>query len=136
MNTILVTTSRGLDELLKQEVLSLCPDAQIKQGPGTIQFEGSKEDAYKLCLWSRLANRVIWVLASGKAGDADALYNTAMGIDWQMQMDSRHTLSVQFIGTNFAIKNTQFGAVRVKDAIVDSFVEQGLPRPSVERKKP
>ena len=129
MNTILVTTSRGLDELLKQEVLRLCPDAQVKQGPGTIQFEGSKEDAYKLCLWSRLANRVVWVLASGKAGDADALYNTAMGIDWQMQMDSRHTLSVQFIGTNFAIKNTQFGAVRVKDAIVDSFVEQGLPRP-------
>ena len=136
MNTILVTTSRGLDELLKQEVLRLCPDAQVKQGPGTIQFEGSKEDAYKLCLWSRLANRVVWVLASGKAGDADALYNTAMGIDWQMQMDSRHTLSVQFIGTNFAIKNTQFGAVRVKDAIVDSFVEQGLPRPSVERKSP
>ena len=65
MNTILVTTSRGLDELLKQEVLSLCPDVQIKQGPGTIQFEGSKEAAYKLCLWSRLANRVIWVLASG-----------------------------------------------------------------------
>jgi Predicted N6-adenine-specific DNA methylase len=104
MNTILVTTSRGLDELLKQEVLRLCPDAQVKQGPGTIQFEGSKEDAYKLCLWSRLANRVVWVLASGKAGDADALYNTAMGIDWQMQMDSRHTLSVQFIGTKLCNK--------------------------------
>lgn len=136
MNTILVTTSRGLDELLKHEVLALCPSAQIKQGPGTIQFEGSKEDAYKLCLWSRLANRVIWVLTSGKANDADALYNTAMSIDWQMQMDSRHTLSVQFVGTNFAIKNTQFGAVKIKDAIVDSFVEQGLTRPSVERKHP
>ena len=43
-----------------------------------------------------------------------------------------YSLSAQ----TFAIKNTQFGAVRVKDAIVDSFVEQGLPRPSVERKSP
>ncbi len=136
MNTILVTTSRGLDELLKQEVLILCPEAQIKQSPGSIQFEGSKEDAYKLCLWSRLANRVIWVLAQGKANDAEALYQSAMQVDWQMQMDPRHTLAVQFVGTNFAIKNTQFGAVKIKDSIVDSFVEQGLARPSVERKNP
>ncbi|HAU25767.1 MAG TPA: 23S rRNA (guanine(2445)-N(2))/(guanine(2069)-N(7))-methyltransferase, partial [Alteromonas australica] len=136
MNTILVTTSRGLDELLKQEILTLCPDAQIKLAPGMMQFEGSKEDAYRLCLWSRLANRVIWVLATGKANDADALYDTAMSVDWQLHMASSHTLSVQFIGTNFAIKNTQFGAVKIKDAIVDQFVEQGLARPSVERKLP
>ena len=136
MNTILVTTSRGLDELLKQEIIDLCPNAQIKQSPGMLQFEGTKQDAYTLCLWSRLANRVIWVLGEGKANDAQALYQTAMNIDWQMHMASRHTLSVQFIGTNFAIKNTQFGAVRIKDAIVDQFVEQGLARPSVERKMP
>ncbi|ALM90557.1 bifunctional 23S rRNA (guanine(2069)-N(7))-methyltransferase RlmK/23S rRNA (guanine(2445)-N(2))-methyltransferase RlmL [Alteromonas stellipolaris] len=136
MNTILATTSRGLDELLKQEILNLCPDAEIKQSPGMLQFEGSKEDAYKLCLWSRLANRVIWILGTGKAGNAEELYKTAMDIDWQMHMESRHTLSVQFIGTNYEIKNTQFGAVRIKDAIVDQFVEEGLARPSVERKMP
>ncbi|NDV91268.1 bifunctional 23S rRNA (guanine(2069)-N(7))-methyltransferase RlmK/23S rRNA (guanine(2445)-N(2))-methyltransferase RlmL [Alteromonas sp. 345S023] len=136
MNTILVTTSRGLDELLKQEILTLCPEAQIKQAPGMMQFEGTKADAYRLCLWSRLANRVVWVLGTGKANNAEALYETAMGIDWQQHMASRHTLSVQFIGTNFALKNTQFGAVKIKDAIVDQFVEQGLARPSVERKMP
>ena len=136
MNTILATTSRGLDELLKQEILNLCPDAEIKQSPGMLQFEGSKEDAYKLCLWSRLANRVIWILGTGKAGNAEELYKTAMDIDWQMHMKSRHTLSVQFIGTNYEIKNTQFGAVRIKDAIVDQFVEEGQARPSVERKMP
>ncbi|WP_421134650.1 bifunctional 23S rRNA (guanine(2069)-N(7))-methyltransferase RlmK/23S rRNA (guanine(2445)-N(2))-methyltransferase RlmL [Alteromonas sp. A079] len=136
MNTILVTTSRGLDELLKQEIETLCPDAEIKQSPGMLQFDGTKKDAYTLCLWSRLANRVIWVVTSGKANDAEALYNTAMGVDWQMNLQSRQTLSVQFIGTNFAIKNTQFGAVRIKDAIVDQFVESGLSRPSVERRQP
>ena len=66
----------------------------------------------------------------------EELYKTAMDIDWQMHMESRHTLSVQFIGTNYEIKNTQFGAVRIKDAIVDQFVEEGLARPSVERKMP
>lgn len=136
MNTILVTTSRGLDELLKQEITQLCPNAQVKVTPGALTFNGTKEDAYTLCLWSRLANRVIWVLAEGKANSADELYDSAMSIDWPMQMTSRNTLSVQFVGTNREIKNTQFGAVKIKDAIVDLFVEQGMARPSVERKQP
>lgn len=136
MNKILVTTSRGLDELLKQEIQTLCPDANVKMMPGALSFDGNKLDAYKVCLWSRLANRVIWVLAEGKADSADELYNTAMSVDWPMHMNSNHTLSVQFVGTNRAIKNTQFGAVRIKDAIVDLFVEQGMARPSVERKSP
>lgn len=136
MNTILVTTSRGLDELLKSEIESLCPDVEIKMSPGALQFSGTLEQAYTLCLWSRLANRVIWLLNTGKASDAEALYNTASEIDWQMHLSSKHTLSVQFVGTNRAINNSQFGAVKVKDAIVDHFVEQGQPRPSVEKRQP
>lgn len=136
MNPILVTTSRGLDDLLKQEIEQLCPGAEVKASPGALLFDGTLEQAYTLCLWSRLANRVIWVLDKGKADSADALYHTASGIDWQMHLTHRQTIGVQFVGTNRAINNTQFGAVRIKDAIVDHFVEQGSSRPSVERKHP
>ncbi|RDV25965.1 bifunctional 23S rRNA (guanine(2069)-N(7))-methyltransferase RlmK/23S rRNA (guanine(2445)-N(2))-methyltransferase RlmL [Alteromonas aestuariivivens] len=136
MNKILVTTSRGLDELLKQEVLNLVPGAEVKVSPGTLMFEGTLEQAYTLCLWSRLANRVIWLLAEGKSDSADALYQCAQSVDWQQHMSHKHTLSVQFVGTNRAIKNTQFGAVRIKDAIVDQFNEELGHRPSVDRSQP
>ncbi|QJR82615.1 bifunctional 23S rRNA (guanine(2069)-N(7))-methyltransferase RlmK/23S rRNA (guanine(2445)-N(2))-methyltransferase RlmL [Alteromonas pelagimontana] len=134
MNKILVTTSRGLDELLKQEVETLCPGVQVSMSPGMVQFEGELHQAYTLCLWSRLANRVIWVLTAGKCLSAENLYDVAASVDWSMHLQPQHTLSVQFVGTNRVINNTQFGAVKVKDAIVDHFVEETGQRPSVERK--
>ncbi|WP_018981758.1 bifunctional 23S rRNA (guanine(2069)-N(7))-methyltransferase RlmK/23S rRNA (guanine(2445)-N(2))-methyltransferase RlmL [Salinimonas chungwhensis] len=136
MNTILVTTSRGLDELLRQEIETLCPQAEVKMSPGALSFTGSLENAYTLCLWSRLANRVIWVLSSGKCDSAEDLYGLADNVDWPQHLRSNDTLSVQFVGTNRAINNTQFGAVKIKDAIVDQFLQECSQRPSVERKQP
>ena len=134
MNQILVTTSRGLDELLKSEIESLCLDVSCRLSPGTVSFSGTLEQAYTLCLWSRLANRVVWVLAEGPCDSADELYDTASSVDWQQHLRPSNTLSVQFNGTNRAIKNSQFGAVRIKDAIVDQFMEELDLRPSVEKK--
>ncbi len=136
MNKILVTTSRGLDELLKQEILTLCPGVEISLTPGMLSFEGTLEQAYTLCLWSRLANRVIWQLAQGKCDSAEALYQVADSVDWPLHLKPNQTLGVQFVGTNRVIKNTQFGAVKIKDAIVDQFTQQSSQRPSVERRQP
>ena len=48
MNSILVTSSRGLDELVKQEIETLCPGVEVKLSPGALQFEGTLEQAYTL----------------------------------------------------------------------------------------
>lgn len=129
----LVTTSRGLDELLKDEIASLCPEASVKQSPGLLRVDGSLEDAYRVCLWSRLANRVIWVLNEGDASSADAMYETASKVDWSMQFSTKETFSVQFHGSSRAINNTQFGALKIKDAVVDHFYDESGSRPDVER---
>lgn len=136
MNTIIVTTSRGLDELLQQEIETLCPGVEVKLTPGALSFNGTLEQALTLCLWSRLANRVIWQLAKGKVDSADDLYQLADSVRWSEHLHAHHTLGVQFVGTNRAINNTQFGAVKIKDAIVDQFLQHGSQRPSVERKHP
>ena len=129
----LVTTSRGLDELLKDEIASLCPEASVKQSPGLLRVDGSLEDAYRVCLWSRLANRVIWVLNEGDASSAEAMYETASKVDWSMQFSTKETFSVQFHGSSRAINNTQFGALKIKDAVVDHFYDESGSRPDVER---
>lgn len=134
MNKFYVTTSRGLDDLLQQEIKTLCPDVTTRLTPGVVHVEGTLENAYFVCLWSRLANRVIWVLSEGKSDSADAVYDTAASVDWLQHFEPRNTISVNFVGTNRAIKNTQFGAVRIKDAIVDQFNEETGQRPTVDKR--
>ena len=38
--------------------------------------------AYRACLWSRVANRVLWQLAGIPGADAQALYAGVREIDW------------------------------------------------------
>ena len=132
----LVTTSRGLDELLKQELSELCPDAELAIARGGVRVKANLQAAYKVCLWSRLANRVIWILNEGNAGTAEELYDSARNIDWSMHFAVNNTFSVQFNGSSKAINNTQFGALKIKDAIVDHFYEEEGSRPNVERDFP
>lgn len=43
---------------------------------------------------------------------------------------------MHFSGLNEEIRNSQYGALKVKDAIVDSFTRKNLPRPNVDRENP
>lgn len=142
MHKFIVTAAKGLDELLKLEIAELLaiPDEDI-QGfarvqPGQVSFEAELKDAYKICLCSRLANRVLLVLNIGRSDNAEELYKLASNIDWPQQFSANSTFAVQFVGLSKTINNTQFGALKVKDAIVDSFVEDGQARPNVERQSP
>ena len=56
--------------------------------------------------------------------------------DWSAHLDVGGTLAVDFAGNVPGIVNTQFGAQRAKDAIVDQFREQSGERPSVDRQSP
>lgn len=142
MHKFIVTAAKGLDELLKLELADLFgigEQAQtefFKVQPGQVSFSGGLELAYRACIYSRLANRVLVVLAQGKSVNADDLYQLASKIDWPQQFASSASFAVQFVGVNRDINNTQFGALKVKDAIVDSFIEDGQARPNVERQQP
>jgi 23S rRNA (guanine2445-N2)-methyltransferase / 23S rRNA (guanine2069-N7)-methyltransferase len=142
MHNFIVTAAKGLDELLKLEIAELLsiPSEKIQDfarvQPGQVSFEADLRDAYKICLSSRLANRVLIVLNRGSASNAEELYELAAKIDWPQQFGANSTFAVQFVGVSQAINNTQFGALKVKDAIVDSFVEDGQARPNVERQSP
>ena len=101
-----------------------------------VYFTGPRALAYRACLWSRLANRILWPLAQLDATDGDIFYQGMKGIEWGEVFDSSKTIAIDFSGENRNIRNTQFGAQRSKDAIVDWFVAAGAPRPSVDRANP
>jgi 23S rRNA (guanine2445-N2)-methyltransferase / 23S rRNA (guanine2069-N7)-methyltransferase len=135
MPKFLVTTSKGLENLLEQEMLAL-GISNIKMSVSSVWFEGDLEQAYKLCYCSRLANRVLLELGSGECSDRDDLYEICSGIDWSMQFDPKRSFSVNFTGFNDNLRNTQFSAQVVKDAIVDFFKEEGFKRPDVAKQSP
>jgi 23S rRNA (guanine2445-N2)-methyltransferase / 23S rRNA (guanine2069-N7)-methyltransferase len=136
-----ITTSKGLDELLKQEVEGLAQSNQIelenvKLTPGQVSFEADLSIGYQLCLHSRLANRVLLVLAEGKVNEAQDLYDIAYSVDWTMHFASHVPFVIHFNGVNKVINNSQFGALKTKDAIVDRFTDDASDRPSVDKQNP
>lgn len=90
----------------------------------------------KACLWSRVANRVLLPICLGQVNDDKELYTLAQTIDWDTHLDPTQTLAVDFLSAGSAIKHTQYGALKVKDAVVDQFRDRYGYRPNVERSTP
>ncbi len=126
---------KGIESLLAQELASLGVTATRETVAG-VYFDGPQAVGYRVCLWSRLANRVLKPLATLDVSDGDELYAGLQRIDWASLFSPRQTFAIDFSGQNRAIRNTQYGAQRAKDAIVDWFVKHGGQRPSVERRDP
>ena len=125
-----------MESLLAGELRSLGAE-HVKQARAGVSFQGTLETAYRVCLWSRLAGRVLLPLATGPAADGDQLYATTSRVDWDTHLGVDGTLAVDFTGTSDTIRDTRYGAVRMKDAVVDQFrARHGDRRPSVDTRAP
>lgn len=128
-------TSKGVEELLADEVRQWGGEI-IKLGIGVVRFNAELKSAYQLCLWSRLATRILRHLSSQPVtADAD-LYQVASHLNWPSQMRLNQSFAVECVGKHPTIDNTQYGAQRVKDVIVDQFRQQYEKRPDVDRADP
>ncbi len=135
MNSLFASTARGLEELLKSELEALgAQSCQVVQGG--VHYQGDDRLMYQSLMWSRLASRILLPLTEcGVYSDLD-LYLGVQAIDWPAMFGSDKTFAVHFSGLNEVIRNSQYGALKVKDAIVDSFTRKGLTRPDVDRELP
>ena len=112
------TCPAGFEHLLASELRDM-GIARIRPLKGQVAWEGALSDAYRACLWSRLASRIIAVLARGEAKDADQLYDTVSQVPWEDHLPEWATFAIDAHGTNDNLRNTQFVALRAKDALVD-----------------
>ncbi len=132
MQSYFVSTARGLEPLVEAELLELGIE-QVKIARSGVSFKGSLEQGYKVCLWSRCASRVLLSLSEFDVRDAMDLYLGCSMISWESIFDVDSSFAIDFSGTNDEIRNTQFGAMKVKDAIVDRFRKKTNARPDVEK---
>ena len=135
LQNFFATAPKGLEGLLADELRELGGQDCCERRAGAV-FSGALETAYRVCLWSRIANRILLPLAEVPVATADDLYRAVQGISWEDHLGAEDTLAVDFSGRLPDIIHTHYGALRVKDAIVDQFRERHSVRPSIDTDHP
>lgn len=130
-----VSCSKGFEDLLIKELTELNIE-NLEQKYSGVSFSGTLQQAYKVCLWSRLASRVLLNLKSFPALDDEALYKGIQTINWPQHIDMQGTLAVNCSLNQCEMTNSHYAALRTKDAVVDQFNELYESRPSVDRDYP
>jgi 23S rRNA (guanine2445-N2)-methyltransferase / 23S rRNA (guanine2069-N7)-methyltransferase len=132
---LFLTCPKGLEGLLLEEASNLGLE-EAREHTSAIRGMATMETAYRLCLWSRLANRVLLVLKRFSVQDAETLYEGVLEVDWFEHLQPAGSLAVEFSGHGSGIDNTHFGALKVKDAIVDKLRQADGTRPSIDKLNP
>lgn len=135
MPAFFATAAKGIAPLLAAELQTLGA-TDIRETRAGVSFGGTLETAYRACLWSRLANRILYPLIDFAAADSDQLYHGAQAIDWLSHLDSHLTLAVECTLLQSTLSHSQFAARRIKDAIVDQVRAACGRRPSVSVERP
>ncbi|HYB65938.1 MAG TPA: bifunctional 23S rRNA (guanine(2069)-N(7))-methyltransferase RlmK/23S rRNA (guanine(2445)-N(2))-methyltransferase RlmL [Steroidobacteraceae bacterium] len=131
----LASAPRGLSDLLARE-LEDCGAVELRERSTGVAFTGTLESAYRACLWSRTANRVFLELGAFEARDADEFHAAVRRIDWTAHLGPGATLACDFSGRHPSITHTHFGALRLKDGIVDALREATGSRPDIALERP
>lgn len=131
----MATAPRGLADLVARELREqgLSELRELRAG---VRFAADLRGGYRACLHSRVASRVLLEVADYQANDTDAFYAGARRLDWSAHVDPRGTLACEFTGTHPTITHSQFGALKLKDAICDQLREHSGGRPSIDLARP
>ena len=132
---LFATTAKGMEALLAEEIRA-AGASDVAETRAGVSFQGTLETAYRVCLWSRIANRVLLPLKTFPAPTPEKLYGGVRSIRWSDHLTSKSTLAVDFSSTESQITHTQFGALKTKDAVVDQFRSNTGERPSVNVERP
>ena len=125
----------GVEQALAAELKRLRV-RHVRPLHGGVAFFGCPIDAERVCLWSRVASRVTAVVGRVNAGDADLMYAGAYDLPWEEVVAPGAKLAVRAHGINPELRNTQFTALKVKDAICDALRSRTGARPDIDADNP
>jgi putative N6-adenine-specific DNA methylase len=132
---LFATTARGTEDLLADELKELGAK-RIRQDRGGVRFLASLDEALKVCLWSRIAMRVLYPLGEFEAHGAEGLYEATASVPWEEHLTADHTFAVEATLKDSEHSHSGFVALKVKDAIVDRLREKLRARPDVDTRNP
>ncbi len=131
MTRFFATASRGAERSLAEELGEIGAGA-IEERRAGVAFGERLEDAYRACLWSRIASRVLLPLTRFEADGADDLYEAVHAVAWTDHVGPERTIAVDVAGGDSPAGPPHYVALKTKDAIVDRIREAEGARPSVD----
>lgn len=129
------TCPKGVEPLLAEELRGLT-DGAVRETRAGAAFNGTLADAYRACLWSRLANRILLPLATFPAPSPEKLYEGTQTVPWGEHLGPDNTLAVDAAVLQSTITHSHFAALKVKDAVVDRLRAETGRRPSIDTEQP
>ena len=132
---MLAKTFKGLEQVLAAELVELgANNVQIQRR--AVSFTGDLRMLYTANYCLRTASRVLVPIATFKAKKTDDIYEQAKMVDWSQYMTAKTTFQIDATVYSDLFRHSQFITYRVKDAIVDFWMEHGGVRPSVQLTNP
>ena len=129
------TAAKGTEGLLRDELRSL-KLRPIRGDRGGVHFGGSLIDAFRVCLHSRIAMRVLEFRAQATVNGSDQLYEFVHGLSFDDVLDRNLTFAVSASVHSSNLTHSQFVSRRVKDAIADRQRQLRGSRSDVNPKDP
>ncbi len=89
---LFATTPKALEGILANEIKAL-GGQNVREKMAGVAFDGDLALAYRVCLWSRTANRVLLPLSSFPVKSQQDLYDGVKKINWfeHLKPDDIHT---------------------------------------------
>ncbi|HRZ75389.1 MAG TPA: THUMP domain-containing protein, partial [Flavobacterium sp.] len=125
----------GFEDILAKEVQQL-GGQDVQTGTRVVTFSGDKGFMYKANLSLRTALKILKPIKWFKVFNDKSLYDVISSIDWSQFMNEKQTFVVDVTLYSEAFNNSQFVALKTKDAIVDQFREKTGVRPSIDKDFP
>jgi putative N6-adenine-specific DNA methylase len=132
---LFATTARGTEALLAEE-LSELGASKIRQDRGGVRFAANLDEALGICLWTRIAMRVLYPLGEFAAQGAEGLYEAAASVPWEEHLTSDSTFMVEATLRNSEHSHSGFVGLKIKDAIADRLRTKLGSRPDVDTRHP
>lgn len=128
---MLAKTFKGLEQVLATELVQLgANNVQVERR--AVSFTGDKRMLYTANMCLRTASRVLVPILSFRAQKADDIYEQVKALDWSQYMTVKTTFQIDATVYSDYFRHSQFVTYRVKDAIVDYWMERENQRPSVK----
>jgi 23S rRNA (guanine2445-N2)-methyltransferase / 23S rRNA (guanine2069-N7)-methyltransferase len=132
---LFATTARGTEDLLAEELTELGA-SKVRQDRGGVRFSANLDEALRICLWTRIAMRVLYPLGEFESKGAEGLYEAAASVPWEEHFTPDSTFMVEATLKNTEHTHSGFVGLKIKDAIADRLRTKLGSRPNVDTKDP
>ena len=129
------TCARGFESFLASEI-GLLGIPETTSADGGVSFSGSFEQAMRLCLWSRLANKIEIIVAEDYIQNENDVYELGRKIPLDPWFSPSGTFCIHAHVNDKKFTNSVYLSQKLKDGLVDHMRDAWGQRASIDTERP